>query len=172
MTQPAADDDWQNRAACAQPGIDPEIFFATDPCISGIAKNVCVACPVRQQCLIAALRDDENDGIRGGFTPAERRRIKNGRPAPKLRPNCGTAAGYDAHRNAKEPTCQPCKDARAEYQRDRRTQLQPPVSRTRCGTYAGYSAHRREDEKPCDACRQAQKKYRRDHKTRYKTMTG
>lgn len=34
---------------------------------------------------------------------------------------CGTVAGYSAHRYRHERPCTPCCDARAEYQRARRT---------------------------------------------------
>ena len=33
--------------------------------------------------------------------------------------NCGTVAGYSAHRRRGEATCQPCRDARARYSRRR-----------------------------------------------------
>lgn len=38
------------------------------------------------------------------------------------RPRCGSVRGYMDHRKMNEPTCQPCRDAKAEYgrQRDRR----------------------------------------------------
>jgi WhiB family redox-sensing transcriptional regulator len=39
------------------------------------AKAICARCPVQQQCLGAALRNNETTGIWGGLTPAERREL-------------------------------------------------------------------------------------------------
>jgi WhiB family redox-sensing transcriptional regulator len=39
------------------------------------AKAVCKECPVRRECLIAALTERHPDGIWGGFTTRERQRI-------------------------------------------------------------------------------------------------
>jgi WhiB family redox-sensing transcriptional regulator len=40
------------------------------------ALLVCQACPVRLDCLHEALRRGEQHGIWGGYTPAERKRMK------------------------------------------------------------------------------------------------
>jgi hypothetical protein len=32
-------------------------------------------------------------------------------------PRCGTVAGYRAHQRSETPTCRPCKDAQAAWQR-------------------------------------------------------
>jgi WhiB family transcriptional regulator, redox-sensing transcriptional regulator len=66
---------WRKRAACR--GIDVEIFYpATDEDIdTGAAKAVCGVCPVRQACLEHALAHREREGIWGGATERERRRI-------------------------------------------------------------------------------------------------
>ena len=66
---------WRKRAACR--GIDVEIFYpATDEDIDAeAAKVVCGACPVRQACLEHALAHREREGIWGGATERERRRI-------------------------------------------------------------------------------------------------
>jgi WhiB family transcriptional regulator, redox-sensing transcriptional regulator len=66
---------WRKRAACR--GIDVEIFYpATDEDDDAEpAKAVCAECPVRQTCLEHALAHREREGIWGGTTERERRRI-------------------------------------------------------------------------------------------------
>lgn len=64
---------WQNRAACR--GIDTDIFFPISDEEAGPAKAVCGACPVREACLEHALADREREGVWGGATERERRRI-------------------------------------------------------------------------------------------------
>lgn len=66
---------WRKRAACR--GIDVEIFYpATDEDDDAEpAKAVCAECPVRQTCLEHALAHREREGVWGGTTERERRRI-------------------------------------------------------------------------------------------------
>ncbi len=64
---------WRQHAACR--GLDPEIFHPeTDDDVED-AKAVCGACPVRTPCLEWALSVREKDGVWGGATDKERRRI-------------------------------------------------------------------------------------------------
>ena len=64
---------WQSKAACR--GLDPTIFYP-DPEEDGAeAKDVCSVCPVRQPCLEWALSNREKEGVWGGATERERRRI-------------------------------------------------------------------------------------------------
>jgi WhiB family redox-sensing transcriptional regulator len=66
---------WRKRAACR--GLDAEIFFPAidDEAGAAEAKAICAACPVRQPCLEHALAAREREGIWGGMTERERRRI-------------------------------------------------------------------------------------------------
>jgi WhiB family redox-sensing transcriptional regulator len=64
---------WRQRAACR--GLDPEIFYPAAEEDSDAAKAVCATCPVREACLEYALAAREHEGIWGGTTPRERRRI-------------------------------------------------------------------------------------------------
>lgn len=65
---------WRKRAACR--GIDVEIFFPEDDeAEAEAAKAVCEMCPVRQACLEHALAHREREGVWGGATERERRRI-------------------------------------------------------------------------------------------------
>lgn len=65
---------WRLRGACR--GLDPEIFYpATEEEDIRRAKVVCDTCVVQQQCLEFALANRESEGIWGGATEKERRRI-------------------------------------------------------------------------------------------------
>ncbi|MDA8312001.1 MAG: WhiB family transcriptional regulator [Actinomycetota bacterium] len=65
---------WRKRAACR--GIDVEIFFPeTEDADVEAAKAVCETCPVREACLEHALAHREREGVWGGTTERERRRI-------------------------------------------------------------------------------------------------
>jgi len=66
---------WRKRAACR--GIDVEIFYppTEEEVDAAAAKAVCDGCSVRQACLEYALAHREREGIWGGATERERRRI-------------------------------------------------------------------------------------------------
>ena len=64
---------WRQRAACR--GVDPDIFYPASDEDAEPAKAICDQCDVRQACLEFALANRERDGIWGGATERERRRI-------------------------------------------------------------------------------------------------
>ena len=64
---------WRSQALCR--GLDPEIFYPASDEEADEAKSVCSGCPVRLACLEYALAARERDGIWGGCTERERRRI-------------------------------------------------------------------------------------------------
>jgi WhiB family redox-sensing transcriptional regulator len=64
---------WRNRAACR--GVDPDIFFPISDEDALQAKAICAECPVREACLEWALATRERDGVWGGATERERRRM-------------------------------------------------------------------------------------------------
>lgn len=64
---------WRQNAACR--GLDPEIFYPGDDDEAELAKDVCGQCAVRDTCLEHALGSRERDGVWGGATERERRRI-------------------------------------------------------------------------------------------------
>jgi WhiB family transcriptional regulator, redox-sensing transcriptional regulator len=70
------DDQWQERALCAQ--TDPEAFFPEKGGSTREAKRICQGCEVRDACLDYALAHDERFGIWGGLSERERRRLKRG----------------------------------------------------------------------------------------------
>ena len=57
------------------PGLDPEIFYPPTDEEAADAKAVCGQCAVRETCLEFALDTRESEGIWGGTTARERRRV-------------------------------------------------------------------------------------------------
>ena len=64
---------WERQAACR--GLDPTIFYPVSEEDAAEAKSVCRDCSIRQPCLEYALGERERDGVWGGATERERRRI-------------------------------------------------------------------------------------------------
>lgn len=64
---------WRMRGACN--GLDPAIFFPDEEDDPTDAVAICAECVVRSVCLEYALSWREKDGIWGGTTERERRRI-------------------------------------------------------------------------------------------------
>mgnify|MGYP000852312034 CR=1 FL=1 len=64
---------WRTKGACL--GLDPQIFYPETDEDAQPAKEVCEGCPVQTACLEYALARREKDGIWGGCTERERRRI-------------------------------------------------------------------------------------------------
>lgn len=66
---------WRKRAACR--GIDVEVFYpmTEEEADAAPAKAICAECPVRQPCLEHALTHREREGVWGGASERERRRI-------------------------------------------------------------------------------------------------
>lgn len=76
-----ADLRWTNRAACR--ATDPDLFFPlTWDGPHQPAVRICSNCVVQPRCLEWALEAGEPDGVWGGTTPAERRRL---RQPPRLK---------------------------------------------------------------------------------------
>jgi WhiB family redox-sensing transcriptional regulator len=64
---------WRDKGACR--GIDPEIFYPLEDEDADEAKAICGVCAVRESCLEHALTAREKEGVWGGATERERRRI-------------------------------------------------------------------------------------------------
>jgi WhiB family redox-sensing transcriptional regulator len=77
LRNPRTDTAWRDEAACR--GFETEIFFPITDEDAGPAKAICATCPVREACLEFALVTRQEDGIWGGLTEAERRRIRRRR---------------------------------------------------------------------------------------------
>jgi WhiB family redox-sensing transcriptional regulator len=118
----APERDWRSDALCTQ--IDPDLFFPKkgDAGQAKQARAVCARCPVREQCLTAALEADERFGIFGGLSVRQRDALKRERnttgPESTTRPDrrrhrapCGTEAGAKRHWRDGETICTPCRKA-------------------------------------------------------------
>jgi WhiB family transcriptional regulator, redox-sensing transcriptional regulator len=64
---------WRDQARCR--GVDPEIFHPNEDDDGLAAKAICAQCPVREACLEYALASREKEGVWGGLTARERRRV-------------------------------------------------------------------------------------------------
>src|SRR5215467_6772197 len=69
---------WWTRAACAS--ADPELFFPisySGPALRQVAqaKAICARCPIQRECLRYALDAGYIQGVWGGMTEEERRRL-------------------------------------------------------------------------------------------------
>jgi len=64
---------WRQKGACR--GLDPAIFYPASEEDAAEAKAVCATGPVREPCLEWALVNREHDGVWGGATERERRRM-------------------------------------------------------------------------------------------------
>jgi len=75
--------DWRDRAACAAPAVDPEVFFPGPGERGKVAraKRICARCPVRGECLAEGLAMPGllDEGIRAGTTAKDRARIRGQR---------------------------------------------------------------------------------------------
>jgi len=72
-----AQTNWREEAACK--GLDTSVFFPASDADAGPAKAVCAGCPVRDLCLEWAIASRQEDGVWGGLTDNERRRLRRRR---------------------------------------------------------------------------------------------
>ncbi|MFW0787678.1 WhiB family transcriptional regulator [Gordonia sp. CPCC 206044] len=73
---------WRQRARCG--GASAHLFIVDQRETKrqrqhreAMAKALCLSCPVRERCLRYALDVDEEQGIWGGLSPAERETLKS-----------------------------------------------------------------------------------------------
>jgi WhiB family transcriptional regulator, redox-sensing transcriptional regulator len=81
MPDPDSRAGWWSRAACS--ASDPELFFPispSGPALSQVrrAKAICARCEIQQACFEYALAAGPIQGIWGGTTEEERRRLSDG----------------------------------------------------------------------------------------------
>jgi WhiB family transcriptional regulator, redox-sensing transcriptional regulator len=81
--------EWWSRAACSTS--DPDLFFpiaSAGPAVRQVtqAKVICARCQIRQGCLNYALDIGPIQGIWGGMTEEERRRLRHRRRAARTLP--------------------------------------------------------------------------------------
>ena len=99
---------WHERARCA--GWPPELWHDDISDLPGTrahaaqalaqrneqARAVCVACPVRRECLTDALTRREPATVRGGYTADERETLRNARKNSR-RPRCSDHCAEHIH---------------------------------------------------------------------------
>lgn len=115
---------WSVSASCASVG-DDRLFFPEIGESAGVAKAVCVGCPVRRECLDEAIKVEgvelgeyHRHGVYGGLAPRERVALirsgwRPGDPLPavvgatgplRTCPDCGLRFhNLDRHRRQKHP---------------------------------------------------------------------
>jgi len=73
---------WVRQAACY--GVNPDVFFPEDNNIHTSNKDeaikICQSCPVRLDCLIWSIKSGEDNGIWGGTSAKDRRRLRRHYP--------------------------------------------------------------------------------------------
>ena len=76
---------WMSMGACRW---HPDVDFFGASGNQDLAKTICGACPVTEECLAYALERYENEGVWGGKTPAERRELlpRRGPGRPRKHP--------------------------------------------------------------------------------------
>jgi WhiB family redox-sensing transcriptional regulator len=68
---------WREAAACLE--VQNEVsFFPSKEDLGGIvkAKAICATCPVADECLSWAIETNQSEGIWGGHTAKERRKLR------------------------------------------------------------------------------------------------
>jgi hypothetical protein len=119
------DKSWHDHASCA--GMNPNLWFPEkgNTRDAEMAKEICLACPVRDDCLADAMIRGEEFGIWGGVSQRGREQLRrDGRVKPVY--GCGTSVGFKTHVERGEDPCANCKRAErtrlraAEYARQGR----------------------------------------------------
>jgi len=64
---------WRSLARCR--GVDPGVFHPVNEDDADDAKAICALCPVLEACREYAVAAREKDGVWGGLTARERRRL-------------------------------------------------------------------------------------------------
>lgn len=125
--------DWYEQAACA--GTDSRIFFPKAATSRGgitkamydKARSYCRACPVRDDCLAAALHEERfcdskrgRYGMRGGMTPAQRERLAHGTLVARCK-WCGSEYERRKGRLYCGPVCQAAAKAASHREWEKRS---------------------------------------------------
>jgi hypothetical protein len=108
--------EWTRRAACLHwPDLD---WIDPPPDQTGVCRAICADCPVKRQCLAAALVGAEPWGIWGGLDADERADLayQRGFSVPRVVPSHGVHARYVHH----HCRCDACRYVHAVYEHQRR----------------------------------------------------
>ena len=69
--------DWRDQAVCKE--ADPNLFYSNKPAEIKQAVEICNTCPVRVLCANYAVAENEEYGVWGGLTEADRRQLRKKR---------------------------------------------------------------------------------------------
>jgi WhiB family redox-sensing transcriptional regulator len=83
--------EWMADGNCAHES--PATFFPSDGVGVEIARRICTTCPVREQCLEYALTNRIDNGVWGGLSERERRRVLKRRRMASLTQRSAQAGG-------------------------------------------------------------------------------
>lgn len=72
------DENWETEGLCRNGGYDPDLWFPhpTDITVRNLAQRVCYRCPVIMECRTTALIRGEKNGIWGGLTETQRKKMR------------------------------------------------------------------------------------------------
>lgn len=114
--------EWHKRAKCRSmfPEGGDNIFFPQRGEVTRSnypAKQICVTCPVKEECLEAG---GTQQGIWGGLSQRQRKRLFRVPRTVSVDPTrasvtCGSEAGYKRHTRKGEKPCEACNDAHSRY---------------------------------------------------------
>ncbi|WP_326811672.1 WhiB family transcriptional regulator [Streptomyces scopuliridis] len=65
---------WMANALCAE--TDPDLFYPEKGVTSAPAREICMGCPVRTDCLNHALTVPETQGVWGGMSARQRGQLR------------------------------------------------------------------------------------------------
>lgn len=170
---------WADDALCRE--VDPEFFHPPKGGSPAAAKAVCGRCRVQRECLRWAVETDTRDGILGGMSPRERRRltlavvdslppvvlvddvIPAGRPIPVV----------PGVRPRPIPETRPVPELDDVVDQAVAAPAPAVVKKTRakvavCGTLSGYSRHNKAGEPACEPCKQAKSDHSRAYNQAHK----
>ena len=100
------DDEWVKDAVC--PTTDADAFFPDAGVSAKAARNICLTCPVRCECLAYAMEHDIKQGVWGSFTERDRMRLNRGEnPLPRKHVDRPTPRRANGHSIA----CRCCRGA-------------------------------------------------------------
>lgn len=79
-------EDWELEGLCRTGGYEPDLWFPkpTDTNMIRLVQRVCYRCPVIMECRATAVARGEPNGVWGGLTELQRRRMKKGTQVPKM----------------------------------------------------------------------------------------
>jgi hypothetical protein len=117
--------EWTQRAECR--GLPLNMFFHSGS--QRTALSICAECPVMEDCRAAVLDEERYDdvryiqGVRGGLTGKERRKLRRGQPRPESVIVHGTMTGYKTECRRGLVPCAECRLASTIYSTERRRML-------------------------------------------------